>query len=865
MSALQLKAGDDTGPFMDRGSGGEPENLQPHLAMPAEHTARTFMWIVAVCGAIASLISIARLPLLRLGWPFVLLTVVAVIVGSRGNTRVPGFKTNISFSDVFIFMAILLFGGEAAVLLGATESYVTSLRITRKPLTRIFNSACVALTTFITAEVVRMVIGHETVLAPGESFFRLVLVACVMGVTQYLGNSWLIAAAGALRSHGQVIAIWREHYQWVWVSYVTAAIAAGLMARLDAAGGFHVVVAALPIAAVVYLTYMTHLKNLRASAANSEQAKRHLLELEEREERFRNAFDFAPIGMALVAPDGRWLRVNHSLCEIVGYTEEELLEKTFQDITHPGDLPKFLAWAQSVLSDSAAARQMEKRYTHKLGHEVWVLVSISQIRETQAMPTHLIFQIQHISDRKQAEERLLHEVFHDALTGLPNRAHFMDRLRAELDLAAAQPGRIFAVLFLDLDRFKVINDSIGHLFGDQLLIGIADRLHNCLRASDAIARLGGDEFTILLPEIQDETDATRVADRIKRAVAMPFRLGDYETCATASIGIAIYRGDYTRPEDLLRDADTAMYRAKTLGKAQYSIFDKTMHASAMNRMRIETDLRRAIERQEFILHYQPIVSLDTGNLTGFEALVRWRHPEKGLIPPDTFIPVAEESGCIVPMGLWVMREACSQMKLWQEQFSMPNTLSVSVNLSSRQFGHADLLEQVIDTLQSTGLEAGMLKLEITESAVMDNIEVATIILEKLQAIGVELSIDDFGTGYSSLSYLHRLPIDTLKIDRSFVSRINENSENKEIVRTIILLAQTLGKGVVAEGIETKEQLELLRELKCESGQGYLFSRPVDSSSAGQLLWESLHWQGRLRQPSSAEEASFGPLISSYQM
>ncbi|HWP43304.1 MAG TPA: EAL domain-containing protein, partial [Blastocatellia bacterium] len=537
---------------------------------------------------------------------------------------------------------------------------------------------------------------------------------------------------------------------------------------------------------------------------------------------------------------------------------------SFREITHPQDLPQFTCQIKRVLEGIEVAHQMEIRYVHKQGHEVWTLASISLIRDSEE--THIILQIQDITDRKRAEEQLVRDAFHDALTGLPNRAWFMEQLKLALDQVKRGAPSLFAVLFLDLDRFKIINDSIGHVHGDQLLIGIANRLRKCMREGDKVARLGGDEFTILLAGIKDIGDAVRVAERIQSEVAEPFVLGEYETFTTASIGIALFDPSYDRPEDLLRDADTAMYQAKSLGKACHVIFNPGMHARAMNLLQLETDLRRAIDRQEFFIQYQPIVSLQSGKLNGFEALVRWRHPERGIISPGEFIGVAEETGLILPLGRWVLGEVCRQMREWQDRFYSVTDLSISVNLSSKQFAHSGLIEQIVEALDKTGLSPQALKLEITESVVMDNIEAAAGMLEQLRSLGVELSIDDFGTGYSSLSYLHRLPIDTLKIDRSFVARINENNENKEIVRTIIVLAQNLGLGVVAEGVEMLEQLERLRELKCDSGQGYLFSRPVDQQEAGRLMqmWnDSIHLPLCFKE--TDEEDPFEPIASPYRM
>jgi len=447
-----------------------------------------------------------------------------------------------------------------------------------------------------------------------------------------------------------------------------------------------------------------------------------------------------------------------------------------------------------------------------------------------------------ITARKMAEERLLHDALHDHLTGLPNRALFMDRLGMAIAHAKRRLSYTYAVLFIDLDRFKNVNDSLGHSVGDELLIAVARRLESCLRPGDTVARLGGDEFTILLDEVADIDHAVQVAQRLHREIARPFKVQGYEVFVTMSLGITLGAGGhYDRPEEVLRDADTAMYGAKTSGKARDAVFDYQMHDRAVALLELETDLRRAIERAEFEIHYQPIISLSTGRIDAFEALLRWRHPRRGLLAPDSFVPVAEDTGLIVPIGWWVLHEACRQLADWQLLPWTGERLAVTVNLSGKQFMQADLVERIEEILRSAGVEAGSLRLEITESTIMEQADDAVEKLLALRRLGVKLYIDDFGTGYSSLSYLHRLPVDALKIDRSFISEMDSEAERAEIVGTIVTLARTLRMDVAAEGIETAEQVTRLRALACHYGQGFFFSEPLGSSAAGGLIETGASW------------------------
>jgi diguanylate cyclase (GGDEF)-like protein/PAS domain S-box-containing protein len=446
-----------------------------------------------------------------------------------------------------------------------------------------------------------------------------------------------------------------------------------------------------------------------------------------------------------------------------------------------------------------------------------------------------------ITDLDRAREQLVYETCHDKLTDLPNRTVFVDRLEQTIRNSRRRKDALFAVTLLDLDRFRAVNVGLGHRAGDRLIIEMARRLEACLRGGDTVARIGGDEFVILLQEIEDVTDTVRVAERIKEALAVPVNLNGQQVCMSASMGIVLSDPGYDQPEDMLRDADIALHRAQSSGTAHHEVFDRAMHERAVARLQLEHDLRLAVEREEFRVHYQPIVSLKSGRIIGLEALVRWQHPMQGLVPPMEFIPLAEETGLIVPMGFWVLREACSQMRDGLSKFSMDPPLLISVNLSARQFSQPDLVGQIEQILQESGVEARSMMLEITESVVMEHAESAAAALTQLKTLGVQLSIDDFGTGYSSLSCLHSYPIDSLKIDRSFIGNMGEDLRNLEIVRTIVALAGNLGMHVTAEGIETAEQLAQLRALRCEYGQGYLFSKPLEAEAIKRLLASKPKW------------------------
>jgi diguanylate cyclase (GGDEF)-like protein/PAS domain S-box-containing protein len=559
--------------------------------------------------------------------------------------------------------------------------------------------------------------------------------------------------------------------------------------------------------------------------------------LRESEERYRELFENANDIVYTHDLAGNFTSLNKTGERVTGYTRAEACALNIGQVVVPEHLP--LARAMLTQKETGAeSTRYEIEITAKDGRRVPLEISTRLIVQ-DGRPVGVQGIARDITERRQSEERLRHIAFHDALTGLPNRALFTEHLRLAVDAARRDPARLFAVLFLDLDRFKVVNDSLGHTVGDQMLVALARRLESCLRAGDTVARLGGDEFALLLNDIDDGTDAVRVAERVQQELSQPFTLSGHEVFACGSIGIALSTTGYASEADVLRDADTVMYRAKSQGKS-YEVFDSAMHARVVAQMRLENDLRRAVERREFRVFYQPIVALSTGRITGFEALARWQHPERGLVPPDEFIPVAEETGLIVAVGQQVFEEACRRMSAWHRLSPLHAGLKLSVNLSGRQFAQPDLFERIERVVSAVGLDPRCLQLEITESVVMENARTITAMMDELRELGIELAIDDFGTGYSSLAYLHRFPVKTLKIDRSFIGRTDGDRDgDDEIVRTIILLARNMGKDVVAEGVETPEQLARLRELECAYAQGYLFARPRDAAATEQLLLEGV--------------------------
>jgi len=699
-----------------------------------------YMWLVVVAGTAIFFHSLCTLPFARLDFRFCLLFLLTVVISSRIAIKVPRVNTTITVADSFVFLTLLLYGPEAAVIVAAADGLSAGRHLSKRWITVLFNAAAAGSAAFITGAIARVLFGANFHVDTQSLSTSLVLLSTV-AVCQYAAHTWIVAICLACKSDRPIWQTWANNYLWSSLTYFIGAFVAGGIIKLEGSISFYAVLAPLPIISIIYFTYEKYLEDIRATAAQAEHAERERAEQAER---------------------------------------------------HVEELNRYVKKLES------AGRELE-----------------------------------------ESREHFRHAAFHDALTGLPNRSLFSDHLRVALRRAHQNEKYLFGVLFLDLDRFKNINDSLGHPCGDELLKLVARRLEGCIRQTDMVARFGGDEFAILLDAIQDVSDAVRVAEKVQEAISAPFKLASHEAITTASIGVALSTSGYTEAEDIIRDADTAMYRAKDRGKARCEIFDTAMHTRAVTLLRLESDLRRALEKDELCVYYQPIVSLASGELHGFEALVRWRHPERGIVSPDDFVPLAEETGLILPIGLRVLWDACNQLRKWQ-QYSLSNRdLIMSVNLSGKQLMQPDLIERIEEVLHESQINPWHLKLEITETVVMENPELAAVTLAKLRSLGVRLSIDDFGTGYSSLSYLNRFPVDTLKIDRSFVTSMNAADENLQIVKTIVTLAGNLGMQVVAEGVETEEQLDQLRSLKCQYGQGFYFSRPLDVPDADLFVLNSV--------------------------
>jgi diguanylate cyclase (GGDEF)-like protein/PAS domain S-box-containing protein len=559
--------------------------------------------------------------------------------------------------------------------------------------------------------------------------------------------------------------------------------------------------------------------------------------LRKAERKYRTIFENALEGIYQTSPSGRFLSANPALARILGFKNPDELMSSVYDLgtqmyMEHGRRKEFL----QLIEETGEVKNFVSKVRRRDGRSIWISENARRIADFDGSVLCYEGSVEDITLRKRAEDQLKRQAFHDPLTGLPNRALFLDHLRMAMERGRRRK-HLYAVIYMDLDRFKVINDSLGHETGDELLRCVARVLEKCGRSVDTIARFGGDEFAILLEEISAPRDTIAIARRILDGVRQPFEINGNEVFTSASLGIVLKTDGYDRPEALLRDADTAMYRAKELGKSRFKVFNQKMHDQALRLMALETDLRRAVDLREFEVAYQPIVCLDTRRVCGFEALVRWRHPEHGVIMPGDFISLAEDTGLIYSIDNLVLVDACAQVKHWQASYgaNMGEHLTLNINISGRHFGQPMLLSQITRALDDSGLHPQSLNIEITESALMDNPALAEEVLKQLKLLGAKVCIDDFGTGYSSLSYLQRFPIDVVKVDRSFIDGVENNQDSQAIVRTVFSLGESLGLKIVAEGVETPAQLAFLESEGCRYVQGFLFYKPLSAAEVDELL------------------------------
>ena len=658
----------------------------------------------------------------------------------------------------------------------------------------------------------------------------------------YLLNTSTMAGAVGLSTGQGIWKVWQSNFLWTAPSYfVGAGAAAGAAAAWVAGWGWLLPLAIAP-AYLTFRSYRIYLDRIAAEQRHHDEMMRlHARTVEaletakESEQRYALAaagsndglWDWDVVSNVFYASD-RW----KLMLGLSAETPVAQAEDWFEHV-HAEDLPELREILDRHLSGQTPHFEHEYKMSHRDGSHRWILCRGIAVRNEAGAPVRMAGSHTDVTERRRIQDDLAHAALHDDLTGLANRTLFTALLERSLARARRTQSYVCAVVFVDIDHFKLVNDSLGHLVGDKFLVSLAKRFLQHLRPGDILARLGGDEFAVLLDDIPDSGTATTIADRLHTALLEPFDLEGREVYSSASMGIAFGNSRYLRSEDLLRDADTAMYRAKAHGRSQYEIFDPSMHASAIQRLTLETEMRRALERQEFSVEYQPIVQLDTNEVCGFEALVRWERADGTAVEPSEFIPVAEETGLIAPLTNWVLKEACWQVAEWQQSLDHPLTLTV--NISAKLFDRPALVDEVRSAVTESALRPGTLRLEITESFLANNSDVVAQRLDELRSVPVELYLDDFGTGFSSLSYLHRYRLDALKIDQSFISRMGGTFNDSPIVSSIVNLARELGMGVIAEGVETEQQASQLLALDCPQAQGFLFSRPLRPDEAYTFL------------------------------
>jgi diguanylate cyclase (GGDEF)-like protein/PAS domain S-box-containing protein len=827
------------------------------------HQATAYWCTVVLLGAAALLhavLAVATLPA----------QVLAQVVAGMGIAMLAGCfpvrigrsKSSFAAGEVFVILLLLLHGPAAATLAAACETGAGALRTSKRWTSRIASPAISALAMLSVGSAL-----HAGLAALGPASTRnaglTIGAAMLFAVLYFAANTLLVSAVPRLKRNQRLQwADWLSVFGWVGIAVSGGGAVAALVYLTYLQSGSGVLLAVVPIMAMLLATLHYHHRQQEAQEAlreaatqaqareaqvhqqvqqrEADMAARHLEELRASERRFHSAFTHASIGMALLSLGGGVRQANAAMKGLLGLDEHALPSGDFAAFVHADDQAGFAAQLAQVAANPVGSFELEMRCQRGNGGQAWVLAHVCTFSEPGSAAPCLILQAQDISARRAAEASLHQLAFHDSLTGLPNRRRFGQLLEQAVTTAQADPGQAFAVLFLDFDRFKLINDSLGHEAGDLFLVQVAQRLRNTVRPGDFVARLGGDEFAVLALGVACQPAATALAERLLHALSRPYGVAGAELQSSASIGITTSANGYTSPDAVLRDADMAMYKAKAAGKARYALFDVALHTQAQHRRQLERDLRHAVESGGLSLAYQPLYDMASKRVVGFEALARWQHAELGPVGPEVFIPLAEEIGLIGPLTDFVLAQACTQLKAWQQRATVFAELTINVNISPKELGHTGLVARVTQALVQSGLEPQCLTLEITESALMERLDIAVPMLEELRRLGVHLSVDDFGTGYSSLAQLSNLPVDSLKVDRSFIRSLRPGSNHAAVVSAVVGVGRSMQKQVVAEGVETESQFDLLRDLGCETAQGYWLAPPLALGQVEKLLAGLLH-------------------------
>jgi diguanylate cyclase (GGDEF)-like protein/PAS domain S-box-containing protein len=759
--------------------------------------------------------------------------------------RLPRATISVSLADLAVIGALAIFGLPAACLAAMADAIVASWKTSSRISSRLISPAIAASSMLVAGLFYRLLV--ELASSAGIRHEATLMAALpAAALVNYLVSTGLFSFFVAVKrdlpfSPKEFVST----TAWIGALQVSSAVIAGLGVLIAQIFGALTLVVLTCVTVVIALlvrrSVMRNEEERQESEAQIAEARR---EAELNYQRFMASFTHAAIGMAITKTDGTTLRVNQAVCQLLRQSDHQLLGAHFESLFEPDDLTPHREALREIQHSRVAAVSMEVRLQSVTGREVWVSVYCSSFDDPADGGTCLIYQMHDITSRREAEGKLAHIAYHDSLTDVANRAWFDKQLTEAVEACSLDSGSRFAVVMLDLDRFKIINDSLGHAAGNLLLVEVARRLKACVRPSDLVARLGGDEFALLLRSVTTIEEARRVSERVIEVLAEPIRIMSNEVVVRASLGVTLSDLGYRTADEMTRDADLAMYEAKSAGRGRVAVYDSSMHHHIADRMRLEADLAQAIQESKLSLVFQPLFQLRPYRLTGFEALCRWVHPERGPIPPSHFIQLAEESGLVASLTPWVIQSSVQQLASWRRMAPHLAHLTVNVNVSGRDLALQNFAPCVKDALAEAGLPPANLTLEITETSLMHRMDTALDVMQGLRDHGVQFAIDDFGTGYSSLAYLSSLPIDGLKIDRSFINGMDRGLHNVEIVRAVNRLGQALGKKVVAEGIETQQQLEPLRAMEIHTGQGYLLARPMLAEKVPELLFGQSAWAGQ---------------------